>query len=328
MSDHYFSCDWGTSHFRLRLVRRRPVAVVSEYRSEEGVAKLATAAPSTTRAERFHAALLQGIEQLPDLPVDVNALPAVISGMAGSSIGWREVAYRRLPFSLDGGDLGWQDVSPRNTSGAPIYLLAGVRSDRDVMRGEETEAVGLASLPGMADLLREAVVVLPGTHSKHLHVVRNRIADFHTSMTGELFDLLRRHSSLRHSTGPLPEGTEPAAGPFDPLAEPFREGVVEGANTALPAALFQVRARQLLRSCEAASNTAFLSGLLIGAELAPLERQTESLPIILAAGPRLAGPYRAALDLLGLSDRVKSIPPDRVDGLSVLGHAALLDRLE
>ncbi len=327
MTDHFLSCDWGTSFLRLRLVSRETATAVGEYRCEEGTAKLAAATTTATRADRFRETLLGAIRQLPAAAIDLEPLPVVISGMAGSSIGWRELPYSRLPFSLDGRDLFYQDLGALCDGRiAPTYLLSGVRSDRDVMRGEETEAMGIARLPETADLLTEAVVVLPGTHSKHLHVVGRRIVDFHTSMTGELFDVLRRHSCLRHSTGPLSE--EIASSPGGPLDEAFREGVGESARSGLPSALFQVRTRQLLRNDSPASNAAFLSGLLIGAELASLDRWPRSIPVILAAGPRLAAPYQSAINSLGFADRLRTVPAEQVGRLSLLGHIAVLDREE
>src|SRR5581483_7715741 len=42
-------------------------------------------------------------------------------------------------------------------------------------------------------------VILPGTHSKWASVTGGAIADFQTYLTGELFELLSKHSFLRHS---------------------------------------------------------------------------------------------------------------------------------
>jgi len=57
-------------------------------------------------------------------------LPVVISGMASSSIGWRELPYAPLPFSLTGCDAVWAEIQPA------FYLVSGVASRDDMMRGE------------------------------------------------------------------------------------------------------------------------------------------------------------------------------------------------
>src|SRR5439155_22401473 len=70
----------------------------------------------------------------------------------------------------------------------------------DVMRGEETQLLGLGTLwPGFS-----GVVCLPGTHSKWVQLTGRRVERFATAMTGELFEVLRTHSVLRHSfAGPV-----------------------------------------------------------------------------------------------------------------------------
>ena len=84
-------------------------------------------------------------------------------------------------------------------TGVVSFLISGACTDTDVMRGEETQAVGAFQLPEVAEFSAGSLVILPGTHSKHLTIAGGQIQDFRTSMTGELFDVLARHSVLRHS---------------------------------------------------------------------------------------------------------------------------------
>src|SRR5688572_624436 len=162
----FVSGDWGTSNFRLRLVDG---GVTGEVRTDEGVAKLA-ALPGD-RAEAFRSTLARGLEQL-KAP---ESWPVVVSGMASSSIGWKELPYATLPFSLDGRDAVWEKVDGR------VHLISGLRSDTDVLRGEETEALGLVAQLGR-EMPFEAVFILPGTHSKHLEVNPGGIAAVRTLM--------------------------------------------------------------------------------------------------------------------------------------------------
>src|SRR5262245_7472016 len=259
----FVSCDWGTSHFRLRLVGE---GIAQEVRTDDGVAKLA--ASGGDRAENFRVTLARGLERL-QAPAEI---PILISGMASSSIGWKELPYARLPFALDGGSAVWAPMDDRT------YLISGLRSDTDVLRGEETEALGLVSTLG-PDFPAAAVCVLPGTHSKHLEVDTGGITGFQTHMTGELFALLSQQSVLRHSTDP--------GAPFDRAA--FVEGVGQAQRQPLPAALFRVRTRHVLDRREVPSNTSFLSGLLIGTELAGLNDSDRT--VILASGEPLRTAY-------------------------------------
>jgi 2-dehydro-3-deoxygalactonokinase len=290
------SGDWGTSNFRLRLVQE---TVVREVRTDEGTAKLA--AQGGDRAEAFRFTLARGLEQL-KAPASA---PVILSGMASSSIGWKELPYAKLPFSLDGRDAVWEKIDGR------VYLVSGLRSETDVLRGEETETLGLVAALGR-EMPFEAVFILPGTHSKHLDVNPGGIASFRTFMTGELFDVIGRQSVLRHSTDP--------SAPFDRAA--FLEGVEESRRRPLTSALFRVRTRQVLDRKDAASNASFLSGLLIGSELGSL--QGTAVPVIVAAGERLRTSYAAAAEAMGFAEGFRSVDSDQ---LSVLGHRILLQRI-
>lgn len=293
---NFVSCDWGTSNFRLRLIGG-PVS--AEVRTDEGAARLA--ALGGDRAAAFRETLARGLARL-GVPDD---LPVVISGMASSTIGWRELPYARVPFALDGRDAIWEILEGR------IHLISGIRSDTDMARGEETQALGLAAALGSA-LPERATLVLPGTHSKHLTVDAGAITGVRTFMTGELFDLLVRHSVLRHSTA--------AAAAFDPAV--FAEGVAESRRQPLAAALFRVRTRQVLDGHPAPANTAFLSGLLIGAELGALADSER--PVIVAAGEALQIAYTAAAAELGFASRLHMLD---AEPLSALGQEALLRRI-
>src|SRR4029079_4771062 len=95
-----------------------------------------------------------------------------------------------------------------------IHLISGVCSETEMMRGEETEDLGLLSGGRHARIAEDGIAVLPGTHSKHVRLCHRQITGFHTYMTGELFDVLSGQSLLRASVQPT-EGV-----PSTTLAEP------------------------------------------------------------------------------------------------------------
>jgi 2-dehydro-3-deoxygalactonokinase len=292
----FVSCDWGTSHFRLRLVG---FPESREICTDDGTAKLAgIARTADERATLFRSILQRARGQLDG----AHDLPVVISGMASSSIGWKELRYARVPFALDGRDAVREQLDPG------VHLISGLRSDTDVLRGEETEALGLAAALG-DELPTRAVFVLPGTHSKHLDITDGCIVDFRTYMTGELFDVLGRHRVLRHSLD-LDAALDRAA---------FLDGIKEVERKPLTAALFRVRTRQLLEQRDAPSNASFLSGILIGVELMALIEVDRS--IIVDAGERLRLMYATAAEALRLGDRFRTIDSAR---LAMLGQEVLL----
>ncbi len=292
----FISCDWGTSTFRLRLVG---AADKAEFRSDDGTAKLATVGGD--RAETFRTTLVTGLEQLRAPP----HLPVVISGMASSTIGWKELPYARTPFRVDGRDVISAPLDERT------WLLSGLRTETDVMRGEETQVLGLFEKLGF-ELPSRCVVVLPGTHSKHVDVDCGAVKNFRTFMTGEVFDVLARQSVLRHSTDPT----------ADLDVNAFMEGVSAVQTTPLLAALFQVRTRQVLQKQDAPANTSFLSGLLIGSELTSLAR--ESIPIWVAAGDRLRTVYELSAKAIGLESQLRTIDSE---DLCPRGQAVVLQNL-
>jgi 2-dehydro-3-deoxygalactonokinase len=342
MAAFFVNCDWGTTHFRLRAVRADEVELAAEIESDQGVARIAESGPASARGERFRGVLRDGLRQLGDrLGQPLGLAPVLISGMAGSSIGWHEVPYAALPLSLDGSGFVCHDLGfLEGNSGPRVILISGASSRSDVMRGEETQVLGLFQLPAMRELARRSLVIMPGTHSKHLRVESGRIQNFWTCMTGELFDVLGRHSILQYSVGEGEKRScEPGAqnpggdnldvgGPVGGHLADFRSGVEIGAAQPLSAALFRVRTRQLLDQLPAAGNRAFLSGVLIGHELTSLTaHQVADWPIVLCAVPPLDGLYAVALDAAGFARDLTIVPPSDVDRLSALGQAILARHL-
>ena len=127
--------------------------------------------------------------------------PVLISGMASSSIGWRELAYAPTPLNLDGSTITHEsfDLSVNDQWCAPIHLISGVRTENDMMRGEECELLGVFADGRYSQIAAEGIVVLPGTHSKHARLRHRQLIDFQTYITGELFDVLATHSVLKAS---------------------------------------------------------------------------------------------------------------------------------
>jgi 2-dehydro-3-deoxygalactonokinase len=176
-----------------------------------------------------------------------------------------------------------------------VYLVSGLRSDDDVLRGEETEALGLLSLlrrdeAADAAAETETLLILPGTHSKHLTARAGEITAFRTFMTGELYNLLCCHSILRHSV----EEIETLEG----IEDPFLEGVRSAAARGMPAGLFRARTRQVLDKQPTRANGAYLSGLLLAAELTSLYTSPDR--ILVGARALMATMYRAAAKELGI----------------------------
>jgi 2-dehydro-3-deoxygalactonokinase len=325
----FFSCDWGTTSFRLRRVNGATGQVMDERREASGAKALFSSCPpgdTMAREEAFANFLREQLCRMAGNDVaSLDGASVIISGMASSSVGWRELAYARVPVALDGSSMTRDSFEFKvgDNQRMRIHLISGVCAETDMMRGEETEILGLFSRGQHARIAEDGIAVLPGTHSKHVRLRDRQITGFRTYMTGELFDVLSAHSLLRASV-------QPADGaPFTTLFEPaahaaFVAGVRASSVSGLAGSLFQTRVRTVLQKVPPAANRWFLSGLLIGSELVDLRAQEPDVPVLLAAAEPLHVAYRAAFEVLGLRGKLSVVPPEEMSLASVRGHYALL----
>ena len=316
MSRYFLSCDWGTSNFRLRLVEIASMEVRGELRSGDGIDRLEGTGP-----ERFSAYLALRIEDLlrgkeVEGEVEATATPLWISGMASSTIGGKEIPYASLPFPLDGSGARVADLGALEGSRPhPVHLVSGLRSDDDILRGEETEALGLLSLldgKDARDTREETLLIFPGTHSKHLSARGGKITDFRTFMTGELYNVLCCHSILRRSVEEIQT--------LEGIEEPFLEGVRRTAAQGMSAGLFRTRTRQVLDKKPAVENGAYLSGLLLATELISVARSPGR--ILVGARGLMAALYLAAAKELGIA-RVETASATQLELSVPAGHALI-----
>ena len=274
--------DWGTSHLRIWLLDRDGM-VLDERRSGEGLLK--------TGADGFAGVLAR---HLADMGTD-DALPAIICGMAGSRQGWLEVPYVDVPAALDA-VLGRAERVPGLAREVAIIpgLAQRDAAAPDVLRGEETQLAGVPGLRGA----REALVAMPGTHSKWVVVRDGSVSGFGTWLTGELFSLLASQSILRHALA----GADFAVAADDPTFAAWLGPAVAEPST-LSAALFRIRAATLLQGMQPAKAAAALSGLLIGSEIGAARQRfgagVETVTLV-ASGP-LGALYAAGLAQAGFT---------------------------
>ena len=197
------------------------------------------------------------------------SLPVIICGMAGSRQGWIEAPYVATPAHFDEILAGAIAVpGQRDATSASCPGVAQRDRERpDVMRGEETQLAGIASLHG-ADLL----VCMPGTHSKWVSVADGAIAGFATWLTGELFSVLSTHSILRHSLGEIPRRSSPDNPVFQQWLRRRR-----WRTAAMPSRACSASApRHCCSTCSRTLRLRALSGLLIGNEIASARRNSRA----------------------------------------------------
>lgn len=284
--------DWGTT--RLRLFRIEDGEIVA--RSEGlGVGELTVPAADALR------------EALQPWNAPGSRMYVTLCGMAGSRNGVLEVPYVDAPAGPD----EWAARAGRIDFGDfDLAIAAGVACRRtngaaDVMRGEETQIFGLLALdPALAE--GRHIIGLPGTHGKWVTVQDGRIDHFHTYLTGELFALLRTHSTLMRA------GTRD-----DGDAEGYAAGLARILDDRdLLGALFEARAAQLRNDRSRGWAGGFLSGLLIGAEVFHACKDAER--VVLVGGDALTARYSDALAMLDVATERRDGDSCALAGLELL----------
>jgi len=201
MDKLFLSCDWGTSSFRLRLIDSVSSKQTGESRSDEGVAKVYNQwlQKNNAKEERlafYQSVLKKHICNIEDqLKVSLDEIPVIISGMASSSIGMIELPYKPLPVAVSGRDLYFEKIRKTETFKHDMIIISGIRTDTDIMRGEEIQLLGCT----IETSDQQQVFIFPGTHSKHIIVENGQVTNFQTYMTGEFFNLLSFNSILSKS---------------------------------------------------------------------------------------------------------------------------------
>lgn len=281
MQSKILSCDWGTTSFRLKLIDVESGEVLHAIKSFDGVNAVHNEWLATKKNERvrlnFYRSFIQS--QIDKMNVDVSDAMVIISGMASSTIGMKELPYANLPFKLNTEHLNTEKFDADNFCKHDILLVSGLQTDVDVMRGEETLLLGCD--------VDDALVIFPGTHSKHV-IIKNKVAiDFKTYMTGEFFNLLSTQSLLAKSVSKNSESHE----------EAFINGVKDGVRNNILNASFHVRTNQLFQKNSAEENYHYLSGLLIGNELSEISTSNQKI-IVLVCADNLLHQYLTALNVI------------------------------
>jgi 2-dehydro-3-deoxygalactonokinase len=322
-AEYILCCDWGTTSFRLRLTNLK-ADVIAETHADKGILFYYNSWQSQNDENpehRFDYYLKYIQSQIGEirhsLEIDIAKLPLVISGMAISSIGMINMPYENLPFSV-AGTTGFECRFQQN--GAPIILVTGVCSADDLMRGEETQIIGLYHTPELNnEIPGNGIFVLPGTHSKHISVIDKSIVSIKTFITGELFHILRGHGTLSKSITFLQEDRN--ANPENQLA--FIKGIHDSKDGSLLNHLFQVRVNDILNKLNKEQNFYYLSGLLIGSEFDYLKKKPILSPtnkLVVCCSQSFIPYYTTVLKELELMDNVIFITPALFDKATVVGQ--------
>ncbi len=287
--------DWGTSQLRAWLMDARG-QIVAQQEVALGISRI----PQGGFAQAWASFAGEWLSAHPHAVV-------LMCGMVGARQGWREAPYLPCPAGvpdLAAGLMSLPDAGERAWV-VPGLKVRQARHVPDVMRGEETQAMGCWHALGLQQPdthLGELRLVVPGTHSKWLRMAHGQVLEFATYMTGEIYGLLAQQSLLARM---LPQGQDD-----EWAAEAFEEGVLRAVQSgdSLLHSLFAVRTLALFDEMPPEERRSYLSGLLIGEELRTqlpglqqAQRDRAAPPVAVLASPALGLRYQAALQLLGVA---------------------------
>lgn len=305
---HIIGVLWGTSRAQFLLIRYGSAgawtAQVADRRDGPGA--------SQVRRADYRDVLDQAIaswrEEYPDAPI-------MLAGMVGSTIGWQDIPYAVCPLRPN----ALADV--RNVDDQRLHFVSGLvcRHDdgtEDILRGEETEIAGWLAADD-SHRVGAHLVCIPGTHVKWVRITDGQIADFSTSITGEIFAGLRQNGvivSRSAETHPSPTAA-------------FNAGValaLQSTQSILRTA-FQARVKRVRNGMGDSDAVETLSGLLIGSDV------HDALPLARAAGgsvavigsEQTATRYARALKMANV--RTKTWPSERC---AAMGFAQILGTME
>jgi 2-dehydro-3-deoxygalactonokinase len=289
MQARLIGLDWGTSSLRAYCFGTGG-QVLDERELALGIMQV--------EANRFSEAL---DEACGDWRSANPGLPLIACGMIGSAQGWREAPYCPAPAGAP--QLAERLLAVPLDAGGTLHIVPGILQNGalpNVMRGEETQVLGL--LQALSEEVQglPLLIGLPGTHSKWVRAEGGCIEHFDTFMTGELYAAACAHTILARTQRPA-EGFQPQA--FDrgvavALSDDGRLGVL--------ATLFSARTLGLTGALAATDQADYVSGLMIGHEIASLVAANATLAqpsarIVLIGNAGLCQRYQRALHARGLS---------------------------
>ena len=271
----YITVDGGTTNTRLYLI-------------ENGSLTATRAIPLGARANRegdgaLARAMHDAIAELRSL-CKGRITRILASGMITSEMGLCPLPHLPAPAGVAELHDAMCEVSLPEISDVPFVFMRGVKltgktlEGCDMMRGEETELIGMGAE-------RDALVILPGSHSKLIRTdVCGRISHFETLLSGEMMWALAKETILKDSF----TFGESALSP-DPLFDGYLYAKEHGIN----AALFKVRVLRNLCGGSEDDAYSFFMGVTLAGEI---DEVIKFAPSRIVIGGRKA--IREAMSLL------------------------------
>ena len=189
----YITIDGGTTNTRISLVADKVI---------KDTLKLSVGARANMNGDGvLQKAIKEGIKKLltTNNLSEKDVCSILASGMITSEFGLINLPHISVPAGIKELHESMEKVILGEISSIPFFFIRGVKkvgtsfTDSDIMRGEETELMGIAD-----SSFGECVYILPGSHSKIIKTdEKGRITDFSTMLTGEMIASLSEYTILK-----------------------------------------------------------------------------------------------------------------------------------
>lgn len=251
-------------------------------------------------------------------------------GMITSNLGLTEIPHLIAPAGKAALREGMRTLSFPEIAPFPIRFIPGVRNSdaavtpenyggMDMMRGEETEAVGLYALLHCEG---PVVFILPGSHQKFVKMnEEGEITGCRTSVSGELLEALTMHTVLADAVGRAYVTAES----FCP--DMVRTGAVSAEKDGLGRAAFSGRILSTLGNRSEAEIRNYLLGAVLSEDVKAMRaffEDGEVPDVCIAGNPVMNRAFSEVLDALG-GGRAVSVPEALTARMGISGVKEIID---
>lgn len=304
MSKYLITIDGGTTNTRVYLWNEDGICLNS-VKAEAGVRLTSMDGGSNAALKAsIKEALGKLLENNKITYADVNAVYA--SGMITSREGLIELPHLTAPAGKKEFLENLVEVEIPDVCEKPIKFIRGLKNrdytnpdlaqieELDVMRGEETETLGLLDLFGYEN---GCLFALPGSHSKFVSVDdQGNMVGCISSLAGEILSAVTNYTILADTLGKGYAGAD-----FD--KEMLLAGFRTSRSTSFARAAFSTRMAQMFLHKEKKECAAFLLGAILENDIQAV-KNSKALLVNKDTKVVIAGkePFASALDLLFKED--------------------------
>lgn len=248
----YITIDGGTSSTRVNLLQNK--TIIDSVKLDIG------ARASIENREKYVSAIKAAVDEIIHKNNVSEVKRILASGMITSEFGLCNLPHINAPAGIKELHNTMYETTIDEISDIPFVFIRGIKldgqdiSEFDMMRGEETELIGI-----MQNESSQCIYVLPGSHSKIIKVDDGgKITSFFTTLTGEMIASLSQSTILKDAVDLSVEDIN-----NEYLLKGYEYTVAEGINKAL----FKVRILKNKFNCSAQEVYSFFMGTVLCDEI-------------------------------------------------------------